>query len=356
MAVEWARPFRWRLDQDEMLLRDYWVTFLVKTSLGYSSKLGTGDGLHTIGSSALLPSIGDPWTYGNDNDPWSICHPDRNVRLSQYKEGSDGGAWQFYEVDILFSNRPMKRCFTEDRGNPLLEPQKVSGGIVKSKIEAIKDRNGKPFKSSSHEMFRGPQVEYDSSHPTVHIEQNVSTLELALCTGLMDHLNDDTLWGLDARKVKLSNFQWEERWYDVCSYYYTRIFDFEVKNNANDTWENTILDEGTRVLNGRWADTDDDGCSEDDRWVTVDVCGAAPDPNNPQDFTRYKDRNGECTRTLLNGSGKPASATTLVVISGTGETGTGNTGEIAEIQYEYYPEGDFTELGIPTTIDFGTAT
>jgi hypothetical protein len=228
--------------------------------------------------------------------------------------------------------------------------------MIKSKIEAIKDRNGTPFKSSSHEMFRGPQVEYDSSHPTVHIEQNVSTLELPLCTSLMDHLNDDTLWGLDARRIKLSNFSWEEKWYDVCSYYYTRIFDFEVKNNANDSWDNTILDEGTRVLNGRWADTDDAECTADDRWVTVDVCGAAPDQANPQDFTRYKDRNGENSRVLLNGAGKPANATTLQVISGTGETGTGNTGEIAELQFEYYPEGDFTQLNIPTTIDFGTAT
>jgi hypothetical protein len=333
------------------------MTYLVRTNAGYNGLADTGDCLQTIGNAAGLPSIGDAWTFGNDNDEWVICHPDRQIRLSQYKPLKDGAGWSFYEVDVLFSSRPLSRCMTTDNTNPLLEPQKVSGGMVKGKIEATEDRNGNLFKSSSHEMYRGPQAEFDSSHPTVHIEQNVSTLQLALCSGLMDHVNDDTLWGLDARTIKLSNFSWTEKWYGVCTYYYTRVFDFEVKNNPNDSWDREIVDEGTRALNGRWADEDDDECTEDSRWITVDVCGNAPDPTNPQDFCRYKDRWGENQRVLLNGAGKPAHATTTIVISpGTGETGTGNTGEIAKTNYEYYPEGDFTQLGIPTSIDFGTAT
>jgi hypothetical protein len=255
---------------------------------------------------------------------------------------------------------------TDAWGDPLLEPQKVSGGSIKTKLEAIKDRNGKPIMSSSHEMYRGPQVEMDSSHSVVRIEQNVSTLELGLCTSLMDHLNDDTLWGIDARRIKLSDFRWEEKWYDVCTYYYTRMFEFEIKNNPDDLWDFKLVDEGTRALNGRWVSGGCGTASGVSGWELIPICGTLstvdpknPDPTNPQHFVRYKDRNGENTRVILNGEGLPASTVTLYQISlGDPSAGTGTTptGDAVEWDVEYYPEEDFTQLGIPTTIDFGTAT
>ena len=371
MSITKCSPYSIRAEQDDRGQRDYWVTYLVETSTPY--QCGLGDGPRTIGfavvgpgTASCLPSIGDSYSFGNDSDPWAICHPNRVIKPHQQNSGDP---IQAYLVDILFSTKPLKRCMSTTWDDPLMEPQKISGGFKKYTIEATKDRNGNLLRTSSHEMIRGPQVEFDSSHPTVRIEQNVPSLELALCSSMMDHLNDDTLWNLAARRIKLSNFTWEEKWYDICSYYYTRVFEFEIRNNEDDLFDRNIVDEGTKVLNGRWVTIDDPtdtgtstneaylaaNCGLANLWKTIPICGEEPDHTNPQHFIRYKDLNGENARVILNGEGKPAATSEIVYYSpGSDVYGTGNTGDSAVIQVEYYPESDFTVLGIPTTIDFGT--
>jgi hypothetical protein len=59
-----------------------------------------------------------------------------------------------------------------------------------------------------------------------------------------------------------------------------------------------------------------------------------PDSTNPQHFIRYKDRNGENARVLLDGAGIPIED--------------GATPVYRDV--EYYPESNFLLLGIPLTL------
>lgn len=68
-------------------------------------------------------------------------------------------------------------------------------------------------------------------------------------------------------------------------------------------------------------------------WVLDNIFGVTPNPDNPQHFTRYKDRNGENTRAILNGRGTPVA----------------NVSEAAQIDVAYYQESNFFTLGIPTS-------
>jgi hypothetical protein len=358
MSIIKCAPYTVRAEQDDYGHRNYWVTYLVQSSAPYQN--GSGDGPRTAGLAAALPDIGDPYIFGNDSDPWALCHPNRSIKPQGQLSGDP---IKTYTVEVLFSTRPMKRCMTMEWGDPLSEPQKVSGTFVKHTIEAAKDRNGVLIKNSAHEPLRGPKLEFDSSRPTVRVEQNVSTLQLDLCSSLMDHVNDDVMWGLAARHVKLSNFTWEELWYGTCTAYYKRVFDFDLRNNDQDPFDPDIVDEGTKVLNGRWIRRDDatptstePGCDQVDLWKTIDICGAAPDPSNPQHFIRYKDLNGENTRVILNGAGKPAYTSEIVNWYPTAGYGTAVTGDMGVWKVEYYPEANLFQLGIPTDIDFGTAT
>ena len=333
--------------------REYRVTHLIETTVPYNSNTNIGDGPEAISGASGLPAFGEYWNYGSDEDLWAFCHPQRSVRAFNQKEGESVAFWL---VESLFSTKPLSRCMTSAWGDPLLEPQKISGSFQKYTIEAFKDRNDKPITSSSHEMLRGPQVEFDANRPSVRIEQNVSTLQLDLVSSMVDKLNDDTLWGLGSRRIKLSNFSWEEKWYGTCTYYYTRVFDFDVRNNENDLFDRDLLDEGTKVLNGHWAAANE--CSGGSNlWVLDNVCEAAPDKDNPQHFNRYKDLHDENTRVILDGKGMPADS--VVQGMGTGTvvgTGTDSTDPPGQIRVEYYREADFTLLGIPTDIDFGTGT
>ena len=332
--------------------REYRVTHLVETTTPYNSDSNAGDGPEAISGASGLPAFGDFWNYGNDSDVWALVHPQRRVTAYDQKEGESSS---FFLVESLFSTKPLNRCMTAEWGDPLLEPQRVSGASQRYTLEAFKDRDGEPIMSSSHEMVRGPQVEFDADRHTVRIEQNVSTLQLDLVTSLMNKLNDDVLWGLGPRRIKLSGFTWEEKWYGTCTYYYTRVFDFDVRNNPNDLFDRSLLDEGTKVLNGHWARTAE--CGGGNLWVLDNVCGATPDKDNPQHFTRYKDLHDENSRVVLDGKGMPADSTTGNIGTGTVVgTGTDSTDPPGQILVEYYEEADLTQLGIPADIDFGTAT
>ena len=307
--------------------REYWITHQVLAT--------PTDGPKAVLDTAGLPSVGAAWNFDSDLDVWAFCHP--NATVSPHPNYKRGDKTRIWDVRQKFSTKPLTRCQDETIGDPLLEPQKVSGSFVKYTEEITKDRNGRIMKSSSLELFRGPQVEFDHNRPTVRIEQNVLNLELATFSEMVDRVNDAELWGLEARKIKLSNVSWERKLYGVCNYYYTRIFEFDIDFN---TFDRTIYDHGTKVLHGDW-DRDENSATVG-KWVVstevVKDSGVAPDADNPQHFVRYKDWFGENTRALLDGNGLP-----LAMSTGTGDT------QGVEIDIEYYEEANFLLLNIPTT-------
>lgn len=314
----------WSLDRDEDGHRTYTVKHLVGTT-DYS------DGPQTVLVASGLPNIGAFWDYGNDLDGWAFCTPQRKVQ--KFRGIKEGHKHAFWEVTSYFTTkRDSKRCQDESIEDPLLEPDRISGSFVKYTKEVMKDKDGNRIKTSSHELIRGPQVEFDHNRPTVTIEQNVADLGLETFSQMIDTVNDATLWGLGSRKIKLSNVSWSRQVYGTCDYYYTRSFEFDVDYNG---FDREVLDEGTKVLNGHWTtDQTGTGTGLASTWVLDDIDGAAPNPDNPQHFIRYKDRNGENTRVVLDGNGQPLDGADAPVY----------------FTIRYYSESNFLSLGIPLTL------
>lgn len=327
-----------KAERDEMGYRTYTIVHICQG--------GNTDGPANVMQCAGLPQIGDSWAFATgDNDVWVWCTPYMSISIHEEKEGDPV---EFWRAEQKFTNKPMKRCNETQIEDPLSEPQKVSGSFVKYTQEVYRDRFNNPIKSSSHEILRGPGVEFDFNRPNVKIEQNVGSLELPLFMSKVDHVNDSPLWGAPARCVKLSAASWERKLFGVCSYYFTRSFDFDVDFNTFDRW---LLDEGNKCLYGEWAKNAADmanSCRIDlpdagSLWKLLCINSEPPDKDNPQHFIRYKDRNGEVGRCILNGKGEPAS------LDPGDATGTGGSGQPGYIYVEYYPETNFLELGIPTT-------
>jgi len=385
-----------------------------------SSKVITStksDGPQTVMACAGLPSIGitygelatvDSRYWGNDVDDWAFCYPDMQVDMISSNDDNTL-SWL---VRQKFSTLPLIRCMTNQVGDPLQEPDRIGGSFVRFLKAAIRDRFGLAIMSSSWELFRGRDVEFDSSYPTVYIEQNVADLALDTFSQYIDCVNDSILWGMNPRCVKLSNAPWQRHQQGTCSFYYTRRFEFDVNFN---TFDRYIQDEGTKVLNGHHRGPNDTtggaGCTinvttvsdfsgnaitaytitnggtdypasqtfplavygsvdgngatiivttngsgvvttagvvsnggqdyiaDDDcttlmtGWVLDNINGQAPDYRNPQHFIRYKDRNGECARVILDGRGQPA------INKYPGQS-----------LVEKYPERNLLDLGIPTTL------
>jgi len=268
------------------------------------------DGPYNVMHCPGLPLTGTSWNFGLDSDPWAFCYPTMSAKLLA---SDDHGGGYYWAVEKTFSTKPLSRCQDESIEDPLLEPQKVGGSFANYTKEATVDRNGLAIRTSSDELVRGPQVEFDDHRPIVWVEQNVATLGLETFSDMMNKVNDDLLWGMAARKVKLSTASWERKLYGVCNYYYTRRFEFQLNSETFD--RNDVIDEGTRAK-GYWNPTTR-------VWVNAgDV------------FNQYRDQNGSLCRVLLDGAGSRLADGAAPV-------------NIPRCPIEYYKERNFLLLGIP---------
>lgn len=289
-------PLGWRLTRDEAGHRDYELALLVKA--------GVTDGPANVLQTPGLPVPGSLWQVDNDIDVWAFCKWNAKVTpKASTVERPEPTEWWIVEIPFSTKTADVKSCREFQFDDPLLEPPKISFQSNNYQEEAVYDRFGLPILTSSHELIRGPQNEWDAGRVRVRIEQNVATIVQAfqLPVSMFHTLNDAPLWGVGRRKVKLSDYSAEKKYYGSCYSYYTRVLEFDVRY---DGFDRDLLDEGTKALHGHWDE--DTGA-----WVLdpVDDAGTMPDPFNPAHFDRYKDRKDENARVILDGSGKPIGST-----------------------------------------------
>lgn len=239
----WIRRHGWSMTRDDDGNREYELVCLIKRD-------STSDGPMAVLSTPGAPLIGSPWSFGNDFDGWAYCTPYASVSPYKFEDEPN----YYWQARFKFSTKPQtKRCQEASIEDPLLEPMKISGSFNKTTRLTEKDKDGVRITNSNKK--EGIKIERDDSHPTVIIEQNVASLGLGDFAAMVDTLNDRTLWGMTARKIKLSNATWSRQMYGLCSYYFTRRFEFEVNYNG---WDYTdIVDKGRYCLRGSWSKTKD---------------------------------------------------------------------------------------------------
>ena len=285
----------WNGTKDSEGYRNYDIVWLVKTT-------SIQDGPTTILGTPGLPVSGTTtWSFGRDVDTEAICGFDTQVNPVVTDQPD-----YWWLVTQKFTTKPINWCGIVQ--NPLLEPAEVRGTFVKFRKESHEDKDGKTVRSSSHEMFRGAQIEWDSNNPSVSISQNLATLPLSTFAPMIDTVNDSALWGLGARHIKLTNAPWERNFQDDCTFYYKVTYEFDIDDGENG-FDRQLIDEGTKVFTGT-------------------------DRNNPKHWTAYKEEgSGENSRVIFNSSGNPLEA---------GE-------EPAKVNFRKYVESNFTLLGIPSS-------
>jgi hypothetical protein len=296
-----------------------------------------------------LPLPGSPYVVGGDVDLWAFCTLESKITPVISDEPN-----KFYDVEQVFKTptsdsgsnsfggsptrgagnsgggTQVGACKTPDNQNPLLEPQKISGGASKKKVEAEYDRFGVEITNSAFEPIKGAPAEFDRSVSTLRVEQNVIDLEYDMVTSLLNCVNDDVLWGNEARTVLFTNWSWDVKYYGLCFRYYTRVLEFEIDPEG---FDRDVLDEGTKALAGKFDPITG-------RYVVKDIGGNPADPNNPSHFNKFHDRKNQPARVILNGFGLPAN---VDVGTGTGSTAT----PPGQNHIEYYKEKNLLMLGVP---------
>jgi hypothetical protein len=308
-----------------------------------------GEGPYAALTASGLPQPGDLWRFNinpvtgmpGEQMIWAYCGMGADAE-QQTGDGSPGvGNASYWDVSQTFSTKPPER--QQPAGDPLLEPQKVTGTFSRSTKEALNDRFGIPVTNSAWERFHGQQVEFDSGHAVVNIEQNVAELNLPALAAAYQTVNGLPLWGMPTRTIKLSGISWDPHDYTrpdpvtgapTSARYYTRKFEFEANWEG---WDRDLLDEANKVLHGHWkyvttttttttqaATTTAAGATtvqasttttpaiitgpEPLQWelLPVDQAGTMPNRFNPTHFDRFQDRWGNVGKVILNGAGIPA--------------------------------------------------
>lgn len=409
----------WSGSRDSEGNREYKVVHRVR---GLTTD-GPANSLRTPG----LPQVGSAWLFDDDLDIWAWCR--RDAIMTPVLTGEPG---RFFDVEQTFSTKPNPRCTDQELDDPLLQPQKVSGGFIKYNEEATHDRFGRELRNSAHEQIRGPQVEFPASRPSIKVEQNVPLLQPGLWVPMLDTVNSVPIWGFPARCVSLANASWEKKYRGQCEVYYTRTFEFETFMRANPilqgvtalavavagtgyavgdivvlgggvpsvpvnirvtvldnvggissfqvltpgrykttaatlttfsttgagtgatftpTWgyptysgfDRDLIDEGTKALRGGY-DRDPASATYHQYLVAADL-DVDVAYRNPVNFIRFKDWNGENTRVVLNGKGRPYDPGQTDL-----GTGTGEDTQKGSLHIERATEANYILLGVPLVI------
>jgi hypothetical protein len=233
----------------------------------------------------------------------------------------------------------------------MLEPMRISGSFTQVQKEVQYDLDGNHLVNSAGEPFTGAQVTFQYARATVRIEQNVSSLGLSTFSSMINTVNQYPLWNCPARTVRLTNVPWERKVWQACYFFYVRTFEFEVDLYNKDAdgmqigFDHDIIDSGNLCLRGRW-DVDSESSTYDTYVLAPGVPSALYRgyPINPGDLIPYKNKDGDHSRVMLDGYGRPASA--RVTPNG---GGTITTDPPAHYVVQYYRESDFLQLGIPSS-------
>lgn len=287
-----SSPCDWWMDRDEEGHRDYTIQWKVQTS---GATYGPNWALAATG----LPTPGASLNIGASSDSWAFYTRKGSAKLMRKDSRRD-----IWLVTTVFSTRPLRRCSTNAVGNPLLEPNRWSGGVRKYTIETDKDKDGNALLNSAGERYTGPIVQDTRTHSTIELEMNVSWIDLAFLADYCEAVNNATWWGSAARTIKCTDFDWREEQYGSCTTFFNVRFSFEINP---DTWDLKVLDEGDMV--------------------------AIPG-TSPTEFRRAKDDFEENVRVLLDGSGNALASGAAEVYN----------------SFRCKKEKDFSTVGWPSTI------
>lgn len=204
------------------------------------------DGPYVAINASGVARWGDSYIYGNESNQFAFCR-----RLT-----ADYVDWPNdrlnYHVSAYYTTKPFGG-YSGSRGgdvsstslfqSPLDEPWKISGSYIRLTRITDRDKDGKAMTTSAHE----PKVaEVPDGHDTLRLEGPSATLSLATRAQAMFHVNSATIWGLTARQLLMTKWDYDVRYYGTQSYIHNSM-EFEI-NYAG--WNETYIDAGFREYIG----------------------------------------------------------------------------------------------------------
>lgn len=286
--------------------RRYIKTYRVLTN-------SANDGPLIVQSAAGVERYGFPYSYGNESDAGAIA-----VEIDAALERDDA-SHRVWLVPVVFKTQSVSGGETSltDRGaridHPLKRPVIWTGSFVEYMRQTSRDADGEPMRNSANDLL--PVFQRDDSRPQITAQKNLARLDLATWASYRDTINEDRIWGLAPKTLKVKQISWQtERWgrlkYFVVSYV------FEVNFSG---WRESREDVGWRA----WSSAS---------WKT-----------SPASYklTRITDDDGFplVDPTYLDGNGQKLSEARVL------------RGDYKHLTFDIYKARPFKRLGLPSKIE-----
>lgn len=209
---------------DESMNRTYVKTLHVMTERNRPPIFGYG----TSSSVQNLDDFGSPYKWFGFTDQWAFSNNYQIKRKSEITDPSSGDIRTLWTITITYDSKPTNNQKQQSpREDPTTEEPICRGGFQMFKRGVWRDRKDDPIVNAFGDPY-DPPAEIDSALDTVSISVNTKKINLVQRANAIGKVNSNTMWGLEKRRVKLTQWNWQKLWAGKNFPYVKNDFEFEI--------------------------------------------------------------------------------------------------------------------------------
>ena len=156
-----------------------------------------------------LPQYGDVYSWYGFVDEWAFCRDIQVTRKAEIKDPNTADIRTLWTIKVVHDSKPTGGSNDfQGRNNPLDDPIVISGGFGVFKQEVSTDRFEEPIVNAAGDPYN-PSPEVDEAVDTLSMSYNTATLNLQLRAEMIGKVNANVMWGLEPRRVKLTQWNYQ---------------------------------------------------------------------------------------------------------------------------------------------------
>lgn len=201
---------------------------------------------YTTKGMEALPQYGDTYDWYGFVDTWAFCRDITVTRKAEIKDQTTNDIRTLWTVRVVHDSKPTGGSNDfQGRNNPLNDPIVVSGGFGVFKREVTRDRFLDDIVNAVGDPYDSPKAEVDAAVDTLSMSYNTSTIDLGLRANLIGKVNATVMWGLERRRVKLTQWNYSVQRAGPDFEYIKHDFEFQVSFEEH---PNRFIARGPRQL------------------------------------------------------------------------------------------------------------
>jgi hypothetical protein len=235
-----------------------------------------------------LPQYGDVYSWYGFVDSWAFCRDISVNRKAEIKDPNTAEIRTLWTVKVVHDSKPTGGSNDfQGRNNPLDDPIVVSGGFGVFKQEVSTDRFENPIVNAAGDPYN-PSPEIDEAVDTLSMSYNTATLDLALRAEMIGKVNANVMWGLEPRRIKLTQWNYQVLRSGPGFDYIKHDFEFQVSFKLHPT-DAALVARGPVGVRGYYHTLPNSG----ELFFKEDNPQVIPGSDPPETTNRYEENMGK---------------------------------------------------------------